>query len=68
MTQGIPTMTKQTKRCRCSICSEWYAGFGNNAEPVDDGRCCDDCNNSKVLPARVAQWQLLLADGESRHD
>ena len=25
---------------------------GNNAEPVSDGRCCDDCNWMLVIPKR----------------
>ena len=28
----------------CSICNNNIEGFGNNAQPVNDGRCCDDCN------------------------
>lgn len=28
----------------CSICGDDYFGFGNNAWPVNDGRCCDPCN------------------------
>lgn len=37
----------------CSICGEDYIGYGNNAEPVNNGRCCDDCNNEEVIPARL---------------
>ena len=30
----------------CSICEETIEGqYGNNAQPVNDGVCCDDCNN-----------------------
>jgi len=25
---------------------------GNNAEPVAEGRCCDDCNWKEVMPKR----------------
>ena len=48
----------------CSICEEpikplytdegviyWYSG--NNAQPINDGRCCDQCNNTDVIPARI---------------
>jgi hypothetical protein len=43
---------------KCSICdreipveqSGW--SFGNNAMPVNDGRCCDDCNWMVVIPMR----------------
>jgi len=33
----------------CSICNEDIEGFGNNAEPINDGRCCDDCNNLVIM-------------------
>ena len=29
-----------------------WAG-GNNAEPINDGRCCNDCNAKYVIPARL---------------
>lgn len=38
---------------KCSICQEPYDNWGNNAMPVNSGRCCDDCNWSVVLPARL---------------
>ena len=37
----------------CSICSETYEGLGHNAEPVNSGRCCGDCNALVVVPARI---------------
>ena len=37
----------------CSICGEKYTGFGNNAEPVNSGRCCDKCNGTVVIPERI---------------
>ena len=39
----------------CSICDSEFEGFGNNAEPINSGRCCDDCNWSLVIPARISQ-------------
>jgi len=32
-----------------------YWEGGNNAEPVADGRCCNKCDNTVVLPARFKQ-------------
>ena len=32
-----------------------YWDTGNNAEPIADGRCCDVCNDSVVLSARLAR-------------
>tara|TARA_R110000822_G_scaffold3972_22_gene17052 strand:- start:81 stop:290 length:210 start_codon:yes stop_codon:yes gene_type:complete len=30
-----------------------YWRDGNNAQPIMDGRCCDECNNTLVIPARM---------------
>jgi hypothetical protein len=45
---------------KCSICHKEIPAVGtwttgNNAQPVNDGRCCDDCNVSVVLPARLKE-------------
>ena len=37
---------------KCSICGEEFKGFGNNAEPINNGRCCDECN-ADVIIARL---------------
>jgi hypothetical protein len=37
----------------CSICQRPYEGHGNNAYPVNGGRCCDVCNMGVVVPARL---------------
>jgi len=37
-----------------------YWDQGNNAEPISEGRCCNECNRSEVLPARLAEIQISL--------
>lgn len=39
----------------CSLCGQPFRGFGNNPEPLADfdERCCDTCNASRVIPARL---------------
>ena len=39
----------------CSICGKEYQGYGNNAQPVNNGRCCDMCNFSVVIPTRLVE-------------
>lgn len=42
----------------CCICGKKFTGWGNNPYPVVDdenARCCDDCNNSEVIPARLSK-------------
>jgi hypothetical protein len=38
----------------CSICFREYEELGNNASPINKGRCCDNCNVI-VLFARINQ-------------
>ena len=45
---------------KCCICGKPIEGYGNNAEPVKNGVCCDGCNISVVIPARL---KLLRATG-----
>ena len=40
----------------CSICGGAIVGFGNDAWPVNDNRCCDQCNAKRVIPA-LRSWQ-----------
>lgn len=35
----------------CPICGKTYVGYGNNAYPLAQGRCCDECN-AKVIEKR----------------
>ncbi len=49
----------------CSICQgeiekqmwqdEIIWDRGHNAQPINDGRCCDNCNFTIVLKARLTQ-------------
>jgi hypothetical protein len=36
----------------CSICGGAIVGLGNESWPVNDDRCCDQCNSERVIPAR----------------
>jgi hypothetical protein len=40
----------------CSICQKGFTGYGHNAHPVNDGRCCDACNASVIVPTRLRQF------------
>jgi len=41
----------------CSICQLPFTEFGNNAWPINKGRCCDECNATVVIPARLNQMR-----------
>jgi hypothetical protein len=44
---------------RCSICGRPFTGYGHNAWPVNAGRCCEECNVTVVIPARIDQLGSL---------
>ena len=39
----------------CSLCGDVFIGKGHNPEPLAtfDDRCCADCNDTLVIPARI---------------
>ena len=51
-------MNKKNKNTfKCSICGKICQGYGNNPWPVSknaNDRCCDSCNDTKVIPMRIA--------------
>lgn len=51
---------------KCSICGKPFKGFGNNPEPMRrwiDGACCNECNETKVIPARMNGWREVKDEG-----
>ena len=57
-------------KSKCSICNQeitadpfgWDAGC--NAEPINDGTCCYQCDINVVLPARIAQYMVTTKGAE----
>lgn len=46
----------EKEKFTCCICGKVFYGYGNNPYPVkDDGRCCDECDELIVIPARIRQ-------------
>ncbi|MCI8641589.1 MAG: hypothetical protein HFJ59_06975 [Clostridia bacterium] len=40
----------------CSICGKEFEGYGNNAYPVNNGRCCNNCNFLIVVTRRMQDY------------
>lgn len=56
-------MSKQTKVC--CICNEPFIGYGNDPWPVaEEGQCCDNCNATQVVPARLKKMREEDSDEE----
>jgi hypothetical protein len=50
--------SKIIKITPCSICkSSLRYERSNNAWPINDGRCCKDCNTRHVIPARILLYK-----------
>lgn len=48
----------------CCICKKDYSvfkGVGNNAFPIKNGECCDECNYKLVFPKRI---ELIIQGGK----
>lgn len=50
----------------CCLCGRPITGYGHNAQPLADGRCCDDCN-AKVIKERLNRFvkELELEEKEN---
>jgi hypothetical protein len=43
---------------KCCLCGEIYEHYGNNPAPIMfNGRCCDDCNENRVIPERLNRFK-----------
>ena len=51
----------------CCLCDEIFEGYGNNPDPIrdsegkqfdEDDECCDNCNSTKVIPARFKELKI----------
>lgn len=49
------TIKEAYEKHKCILCGKEFDGWGNNAWPIKDGICCDECNAEKVIPARIAK-------------
>jgi hypothetical protein len=55
-------MEKKQHR-KCVICGAEIKGWGNNPSPIkSEGLCCDECNDTIVIPTRIA-LNILERDG-----
>lgn len=49
---------------KCCICGNEIENYGNNAFPVKDGKCCDSCHETVVIPARMSKIRNLSKEVE----
>jgi hypothetical protein len=50
------TMPREDHVDTCVLCGDEFVGWGNNPEPLaryEDGKACNICNDTKVIPARL---------------
>jgi hypothetical protein len=64
----------KSKKYLCSICQllctkeQFGNGFGCNARPINNGRCCSKCDREIVIPARIARMNRGLKPYEGGMD
>ena len=49
----------------CSICGNEYTGYGCNAQPVNDGQCCQWCDMI-VTNNRIQRYKRALSPGATK--
>jgi hypothetical protein len=45
----------------CDLCGYPFSEYGNNPRPLPGKICCNVCNTTKVVPARMAAARRTLA-------
>ena len=54
MMYQMPRINLKTSNMQCVLCDGPLDDqYGNNAEPVSKGKCCNICNATVVIPARI---------------
>ena len=62
----MKTINSNPKNYICCICNCEFTGYGNNPQPISQNpkdRCCDNCNQTVVIPERIKR---LLAGLSAR--
>ena len=52
----------------CVICSGNYTGYGNNAMPLAEGYCCDDCNWKVIIARMRGRERVAKQASQARRD
>lgn len=57
-TKPVIRKGEKMKCCLCNSEIEVHGTWaqGHNAQPLKNGRCCDSCNSSKVIPERIRRF------------
>jgi hypothetical protein len=58
-------VTEKRKQFICSICGKLASGWSCNAAPINDGRCCGDCDRFIVLPRRIRDAARTKAEEQA---
>ena len=52
---------------KCVLCDKEFVGYGNNAQPLAEGLCCDACYVDVINERRhehIRNLETILIDGE----
>ena len=58
----MPVIPNESGTHWCSICGAPYTEWGHSAYPVNTGRCCNECNDLTVIPARIRAMRKVQKD------
>ena len=49
---------------KCCFCKKDAGKYGNNAQPIMDGECCDECDSGVVIPIRMLRASRSMRNGK----
>ena len=61
--EGRSTFGSNSKTYICCICGREFHDYGNNPQPISqkiEDRCCNECNQKHIMPARIARYTIGL--------
>lgn len=62
-------MNNNNFKKKCVICRKPIEGYGHNPFPVwPNGRCCDRCNTTYVIPMRMMLLTQQREDVETKEE
>ena len=51
------------KNKKCCLCDKTITGFGNNAEPLKKGICCNNCNTKVIMYRIYTMYPITIKGG-----
>ena len=67
--QGSGESDSECTEFKCAICQKMIQGqWGNMAQPIAEGKACDDCNQNIIIPIRIDDMKANIHNEQQKED